>query len=110
MKRPLDVVAGPSGSAGAGSTERVRLGDTVVSVESAASAADTQRFADLLFAAGGSRPGDEESASLRVVIRAPASGAAGARNQAELEANADVVLGSVRTGFAKRLAQSLLGE
>ena len=110
MKRTLDVVR--AGDTTEVTAYEVVVGNTRVSVAEAGDGTEAARFSTLLQEAGEARAGraDDPTAELRIVIRTVPRDRGAIRRQRELEANADVVLGSARPAFAQRLAQSFLGD
>lgn len=92
----------------------VTLGETLVLVSDAVDGTQARRFAALLAKRGANQsPPEFESAPLRATFRITIRSVGGSSDTraraAELEREADVVLGSVRPAFASWLATRLLG-
>ena len=114
MKRSLEVLVEPN-------KERIapprvlRAGDTTLTVFDEGDGTASSRLASWLTESGAT-PLDaklEIKASpeeIRIVIRAAAATAEQRRRAAALESAADVVLGSARPSFARRLLETLLEE
>ena len=110
MKRSLEVVdtaAEPTNTV----TLELDLGQTTVLVSEVGDGQEAARFAEMLAAEGGT-PATEAKGGrpLQIVVRSTLRDRDALRRRAELEASADVVLGSARPAFAHWLASGLLGE
>lgn len=107
MKRPLRVVGQPEQTFSPKAV-LVQLTTARVSVDDTGDGSAAKRFARLLTESGGALVDDttEKDPDLRIVIRRAAQAqSSAARLRAEaLEEGADVVLGSARPCFARRLA------
>lgn len=111
MKRPLEVVQRDGGADEPVNFE-LDLGRTSVTVSEVGSGEEAARFAELLVSAGAKHravPSPVHRA-LRIVVRTTPREREAVQRLAELEAEADVVLGSARPAFATWLATLLLGE
>lgn len=108
MKRALRVVGEPSDRAPADPVA-VAVGSTLVSVADAHDGAAARRFAQLMVDSGGRWLDHDRTADVdfRIVVRSsPESPEARLRSEVWEEA-ADLVVGSVRVGVARRLTTKL---
>ncbi len=114
MKRSLELLVEPGGERIV-SPRVLRAGDTTLTVIDAGDGSASRRLASWL-AEAGAIPLDAESQGegnleeIRIVIRAPTLTVDARRRAAAVEAGADVVLGSARPAFARRLVGTLLGD
>lgn len=112
MKRSLEVLVGSERGAIA-PPQFLRAGGQTLAVFDEGDGGAARRLASSLAEAGATPLDAEPEADplgIRIVIRAPALKAEARKRAAALEAAADVVLGSTRPVFARRLVEALLGE
>jgi len=114
LKRSLEVLVEPDGERIA-PPRILRAGDTLLTIIDEGDGGASNRLAFSLAEAGATplEAGLEAEANLegmRIVIRAPALTVDARHRAVALEAAADVVLGSARPAFARRLVQVLLGD
>lgn len=114
LKRSLEVLVELEGEP-VPPPQVLRAGDTRVTVMDAGDGSASRRLASCLVDAGATpleveRETDAHLEQIRIVIRAAARTADARRRSTALEATADLILGSARPAFARRLVDGLLGD
>jgi len=114
LKRSLEILTEPVGDPGP-QPRVLRAGDTTLMVFDEGDGSSSSRLASYMTDVGArqldaERVADPNRGPIRIAIRFPALTAEARKRAAALEAGADVVLGSARPVFARRLVEALLGD
>ncbi|MDH3624215.1 MAG: hypothetical protein OES69_19260 [Myxococcales bacterium] len=114
MRRSLEVLGASDGDQ-APPPQALRAADTTLIIVDEGDGSASSQLVSCMEEAGATQLGAEPEAkanpgAIRIVIRARGSTIEARKRSALLEAAADVVLGSARPAFARRLVEVLLGE